>query len=294
MHVMRHLLWLLVLPVLAACHGNAALQVGGATPDAAVRGSITLLQAGDFKGMWKHNLPAADYAALRTGWSQHAGVVPTISAEDRARFNFAVHELTAPNAQANLYAALAPQLAAFDRQYHDQLPVMIKLGGAVLKNGLEQNPRLDAAQKAQAAGLIDALTPWAAQAPWFDPTTAQRAVRVLVATARGLNLQSPEDLRDADFDTTMARLNLGYRGLKRLFGLYGLPLDTALDSARVSTVSNDGNQAVVRVDYTLLGKPLSTETTLVQEGGRWYSAALIDAARRAAAPASAPALGLSR
>lgn len=294
MHVMRHLLWLLVLPVLAACHGNTALQVGGATPEATVRGSITLLQAGDFKGLWKHNLPAADYAALRAGWNQPAGAAPMISAEDRARFNFAVHELTAPNAQANLYAALAPQLAAFDRQYHDQLPVMIKVGSAVLKNGLEQNPRFDAGQKAQAAALIDALTPWATQAPWFDPTTAQRAVRVLVLTARGLDLQSPEDLRDADFDTTMARLNLGYRGLKRLLGLYGLPLDAALDSARVSTVSNDGSHAVVRVDYTLLGKPLSTETPLVQEGGRWYSAALVDAARHAATPPAAPAPGMPR
>jgi hypothetical protein len=283
---LRHLVWLLVLPVLAACHGNEALQVGGSTPDAAVRGSITLLQAGDFKGLWKHNLPAADYATLRAGWSRdHAGM-PPVSDTDRARFNLVVHELTAPNAESTLGAMLEPQLAQFTQRYHDQLPVMIKVGSAVLKNGLEQNPRLDAEQKAQAAGLIDALTPWATQAPWLDPATAKRAVRVLVATARQLDLTSPEDLRDAGFDASMARLNVGYRGARRLLALYGLPLDAALDSARVSVASNDGTHAVVKVDYTLFNQPLTTTTELVREDGRWYSAAMLAAARRTAAPAT--------
>lgn len=283
MHL-RHLLWLLVLPVLAACHGNEALQVGGSTPEAAVRGSITLLRAGDFKGLWKHNLPAADYATLRTSWGRdHAGA-PPLSDADRARFNLVVHELTAPNAESTLDAMVEPQLAQLSQRYHDQLPIMVKLGGAVLKNGLEQNPRLDADQKTQAASLIDVLTPWAAQAPWLDQATAKRAVRVLVATARKLDLTSPEDLRDAGFDASMGRLNVGYRGARRLLALYGLPLDAALESARVSVASNDGTHAVVKVDYTLLGHPLTTTTTLVREDGRWYSAAMLAAARQPATP----------
>ncbi|TAL71360.1 MAG: hypothetical protein EPN56_10570 [Rhodanobacter sp.] len=281
---LHHLLCLLALPLLAACHGNEALQVGGSTPEAAVRGSIALLQAGDFKGLWKHNLPASDYATLRVDWRRNHTDMPPISAADRARFNLVVHELTAPNAERSLDAILAPQLDHLDQRYHDQLPVMIKVGGAVLKNGLEQTPRLDAGQKAEAASLIDALTPWAARAPWFDQASAQRAIRVLVATARKLDLSSPEALRDANFDATMARLNVGYRGIKRMLAVYGLPLDAALDSARVSVVSNDGTHAVVKVDYRLLDQPLSTQTQLVREHGRWYSATLLAAARHAPPP----------
>lgn len=283
---LRHLVWLLVLPVLAACHGNEALQVGGSTPESAVRGSITLLQAGDFKGLWKHNLPAADYARLRADWNRdHAGA-PAVSDADRARFNLVVHELTAPNAESSLDAMLAPQLDQLAQRYHDQLPIMVKVGSAVLKNGLEQNPRLDADAKAQAASLIDVLTPWAAQAPWFDPATAKRAVRVLVATARKLDLSTPEDLRDAGFDASMARFNVAWRGAKRMLALYGLPLDAALGSARVSVASNDGTHAVVKIDYRLLDQPLSTQATLVRENGRWYSATLLAAARHDAAPAA--------
>lgn len=281
---LRHLLCLLVLPVLAACHGNPALQVGGSTPEAAVRGSITLLQAGDFKGLWKHNLPAADYAALRANWRRGQTGAPPVSDADRARYNLLVHELTAPNAENTLDAMLAPQLDHLAQRYHDQLPIMVKVGSAVLKQGVEQDPRLDADAKAQTASLIDALTPWAVRAPWLDQATAKRAVRVLVATARQLDLGSPEALRDADFDATMARLNVGYRGIKRMLALYGLPLDAALESTRLSVVSNDGSHAVVKIDYRLLDQPLTAETALVRENGRWYSATLLAAARHAPAP----------
>jgi hypothetical protein len=277
----RPLLPLLAVLALAACHGNEAAQAGGSTPEAAVQGSIDLLKTGDFNGLWKHALPPADYATLRTDWSQHNANHPPVSATDEARFDASVQQLTGPDAENKLYAEVQPKLEQMQQQYRDQLPVLVAMYGAFIKNGVAQSQSLDPEQKAQATQLIDVLTPWAQQAPWLDQAKAKQTVGVLVATARKLDLKSPEQLRTMDFDTAMAKYATGYAGLKQALAIYGLSVDEALDSAKLSTVSNQNGHAVVKVDYTLLGKPLSAETNLVQQDGRWYSESLIANVRKA-------------
>ncbi|MEW9622826.1 hypothetical protein [Rhodanobacter geophilus] len=273
---LRHILLpLLAVLALAACHHDEAAQAGGSSPEAAVQGSIDLLKAGDFGGLWKHALPPADYATLRADWSRHAAEQPPVSAADKAKFDEAVQKLTAPDAETKLYAELQPKLGQMEQQYKDQLPVMISVGAALLKNGVAQNQNLDSAQKTQANQLLDVLVPWAQQAPWFDQARAKQAVGVVVATARKLDLKSPEQLRSMDFDAAMAKYATGYAGLKRLLAIYGLSVDEALDSVKLSTLPSKDGRAVVKIDYTLLGKPLSAESTLVQQGGRWYNESLI-------------------
>ena len=279
---LRHtLLPLFAVLALAACHHDEAAQAGGSTPEAAVQGSIDLLKAGDFGGLWKHALPPADYATLRADWSRHAADKPPVSAADKAKFDEAVQKLTAPDAETKLYAELQPKLGQLEQQYKDQLPVMISVGDALLKNGVAQNQNLDSEQKTQANQLLDVLAPWAQQAPWFDQARAKQAVGVVVATARKLDLKSPDQLRTMDFDTAMTKYATGYAGLKQLLAIYGLSVDDTLSSVRLSTLSNKDGRAVVKVDYTLLGKPLSAESTLVQQDGRWYSESLIRNVREA-------------
>jgi hypothetical protein len=275
----RSLLPLFAVLALAACHHDEAAQAGGSTPEAAVQGSIDLLKAGDFAGLWKHALPPADYATLRVDWSRHNANQPPVGAADKAKFDEAVQKLTGPDAESKLYAELQPKLSQMQQQYKDQLPVMISVGGALLKNGVAQNKNLDSEQKAQANQLLDVLAPWAQQAPWFDQAKAKQAVAVVVATARKLDLKSPDQLRTMDFDAAMAKYATGFAGLKRLLAIYGLQVDDALDSARLTTLSSKDGRAVVKIDYTLLGKPLTAESTLVQQDGRWYSEALIRSVR---------------
>ncbi|MEW9571888.1 hypothetical protein ABQJ54_08995 [Rhodanobacter sp. Si-c] len=278
----RTLLPLLAVLALAACHNkDEAAQVGGSTPEAAVQGSIDLLKAGDFNGLWKHALPPTDYATLRTDWGRHAANQPPVSAADKAKFDAAVQKLTGPDAETKLYAELQPKLDQMEQQYKDQLPVLVSVGDALLKNGVAQNQNLDSEQKAQANQLLDVLAPWAQQAPWFDQARAKQAVGVVVATARKLDLKSPDQLRTMDFDTAMTKYATGYAGLKQLLAIYGLSVDEALNSIKLSTLSSKDGRAVVKVDYTLLGKPLSAESTLVQQDGRWYSESLIDNVRDA-------------
>ncbi len=121
-----------------------------------------------------------------------------------------------------------------------------------------------------------------------------------VTTARKLDLKTPDQLRTMDFDTTMAKYATGYAGLKQMLAIYGLSVDDTLNSVKLSPVSNSNGHAVVKIDYTLLGKPLSTESKMVQEDGRWYSEDMLENARKShrqlaqsAASVAAPAQAAS-
>jgi hypothetical protein len=246
-----------------------------------LQASVDLLKAGDFNGLWKHALPPADYANLRSDWSHHQQDSRPITAEDRARFDETMQKLTGPGAETKLYAELQPKLASMQQQYKDQLPVLISVGEALAKSGVSQSKSLSDAQKTQANSVIDVLAPWAQQTPWFDQAKARQAVNVAVATARKLDLKTPEQLRTMDFDAAMRKYATGYAGLKQLLAIYGLSIDDTLNSIKLTPVSSSNGHAVVKVDYTLLGKPLSTESKLVQQDGRWYSEDLLDNARKA-------------
>ncbi|HEV7122789.1 MAG TPA: hypothetical protein VGN24_05100 [Rhodanobacter sp.] len=299
--VLRHLMLLSFAALLGACHGkDESAQPGGSSPVAAVQTSVDLFKAGDFNRLWKHALPPADYANLRIDWKRQQDRRP-ITPLDRARFDQALQQLTGPDAENKLYAELQPKLAAMERQYEDQLPVLLTVGGALAKKAVAENKELTPSQKGQLTDALDAITPWAQQAPWFDPARAKRAIGVAVTTARQLNLKSPEQMRAMDFDAVMSKYSIAYGGLKQLLAIYGLSLDDTLNSVRLSEISNHDGHAVVKIDYILLGKPLSTETNLVNEHGRWYSEDMLQNVRKShqqlnqttMAQASAPAAAAS-
>lgn len=271
-------LLLLAMLALVACHKkeeNAALP-GGATPEADVEQSVALIKAGDFAGFWQHALPPADYANLRADWTKPRPEQHPITDEDRARFAQAVQQLTAPNAETTLYNQLKPKLVQMDQQYHDQLPVMMGIGQAILTTGIAQNKTMTENQKQQARDVLNVLLPWAQQTPWFDQDKAKQGVNVVVATARQLNLKTADQIQSMDFDTSMKEYAIGYSGFKQLLNIYGLSVDDTLDSVKVSTIGVDHGHAHVKIDYTLLGKPLSMDSQLVLVDGRWYSQDLID------------------
>lgn len=270
---------LLAMVALVACHNKeeaSSATPGGDTPEAAMEQSVTLIKNGDFDGFWKHALPPADYANLRADWTHANPNQRPITDDDRARFNQAVQQLTAPGAETTLYDQIKPKIAQMDAQYHDQLPVMIGIGQAIISTGIAQNKTMTEPQKQQARDVLNVLLPWAQQTPWFDQDKAKQSVAVAVTTTRQLDLKSADQLQNMDFDTAMKKYSVAYGGIKQLLTIYGLSVDDTLNSVKVSTVSQDSSQAHVKIDYTLLGKPLSTDSQLVQVDGRWYSQDLIN------------------
>jgi hypothetical protein len=267
---------------LAACHHqNAADVSGGSTPEAAVQESVQLIKEGNFGGFWKHALPPDDYTRMRADWGQLRIGHRPITDEERARFAAAMQQLTAPDAETRLYAELQPKLAQMEKQYKDQIPVMVGIGQAIASTGIAQSKTLTEAQKKQANDVLAALLPWAQKAPWFDQAKAKQAVGVVVASARQLDLKSPDELRRLDFDTAMTKYAQAFGGFKQLLAIYGLSIDDTLDSVKATTVNMDHGHAHVQISYTLLGKPLSTDAQMVLEHGRWYNQALVQSVRKA-------------
>jgi hypothetical protein len=173
--------------------------------------------------------------------------------------------------------------------------VLISVGEALART-VAQKQEPEPEQKTQANAALDVLGPWAQQAPWFDQAKAKQAVNIAVTTARKLDLKSPDQLRAMDFDTTMSKYSIGFVGAKQLLVIYGLSVDDTLDSVKVTPIDSSNGHARVKIDYTLLGKPLSTESKLVQQDGRWYSEDMLNNVREAhkqlseqpAAPPAAP------
>lgn len=259
----------------------APVVAGGETPEASLQQSVALIKAGDFAGFWKHALPPADYDTLRTDWTRPRPDDHPVSPEDRADFVKNMQQLTEPDAETKLYALARPKLAQLQAQYSDQVPVMIGVMQAIAATGVAQSKELTNPQKQQATEVINVLAPWAKQVPWFDQARAKQAIVVAVATARKLDIKTPEQLRTMDFDTAMQKYSAGFLGIKQILAIYGLSIDDVIDSVKVTTLESRNGHARVRVDYVLLGKPLSTESELIQQAGRWYSADVLQNVREA-------------
>lgn len=277
---------------LGACHDEDPQQAatsGGETPEAAVQQSVALIKSGDFGGFWKHALPPADYATFQLDWAKPDPDRQPLTDEQRAEFTKNYTAWTEPDAENKRYAEFKPKLVQLSQQYRDQLPVMIGIVQQIAKTGVEQDKSMTATQKAQANEIVDTLAPWVQQAPWFDQDKARQAVSLVVTTARKLDLKSADELRGMDFVTAMQKYSVGYEGLKQVLNLYGLSLDQTWDSVKLSTIENANGHARVKIDYVLLGKPLSTESVLIQQDGRWYSEDLLKNARETHQRLSEPA-----
>jgi len=261
--------------------GPIAVVAGGDTPEQSVQQSLALIKLGDFAGFWKHALPPADYATLRADWTRPRPDDHPLTPEDRAEFVKTMQQLTAPDAENKLYAVARPKLAQLQAQYQDQVPVMIGIFQAIAATGVSQSKELTNPQKQQATEVINVLAPWAQNVPWFDQARAKQIVGIAVDTARKLDLKTPEQLKAMDFDTAMQKYSIGFLGIKQALTVYGLSLDEAFDSAKVTVEENRNGHAHVKIDYTLLGKPLSSQSDLVQQDGRWYSEDVLQNVREA-------------
>jgi len=261
--------------------GPAPVVAGGDTPEQSLQESVGLIKVGDFAGFWKHALPPADYATLKADWTRPRPDDHPLTPEERADFVKNMQQLTEPNAETKLYAVARPKLAQLQAQYQGQVPVMIGIFQAIAATGVSQSKELTNAQKQQATEVINVLAPWAQKVPWFDANRAKQVIGIAVDTARKLDLKTPEQLKSMDFDAAMQKYSTGFLGIKEALGVYGLSVDDTLDSVKITTVEARNGHAHVRVDYTLLGKPLSTESDLVEQDGRWYSEDVLKNVREA-------------
>src|SRR5699024_6810383 len=132
-----------------------------------------------------------------------------------------------------------------------------------------------------------------------DEEHARKAVSVLVDTARALDIPTLEDAYALDYDGAMARYATAWKGLRQLLDIYGLSLDDTLDSAKVSVLDQQADEATVEITWTVFDQPMQSTVEMVRKGKRWYAANALDwwhkqqqklARSGSAAPASSSAV----
>ena len=247
----------------------AAVASASTTPEGTVAASIKALRDNDVAALLGRSLPAPALAEIKANWSKEMNSEPVTDA-DRKQFTEQMSKLTAPDAEANLFAQIQPKLAEFDKQAAQQMPMLIAMGQGFARSTIAQNKDLDDAQKKQAEDLLDATAQWAQTTKFTDQALAKSAIAEICKTARALDLKTIDAARSLDFDQAMQKAGIVLGGVKSVLAVYGLNIDKVLDSIKVEPENTSGDTARVKITYTAFDKPFSTEAEMVKVDGRWY------------------------
>ncbi len=264
---------------------SARLATG--SPEEAITANAALLKAGDFASLMQNSLPPEKFAEFKEEWTKQKDNEP-VTEEDRQKFSTLMQQLTASDAEATLYADAGPKLKALEQQYQNQVPVYVNMARGFAQNMAEQSQDLSESEKRQSVDAINAIGDWAVTAKFADQELLKRGIAIAVATARSLQLKTIDEVRAMDYDTSMKKGQVAFLGVKKILALYGLSIDDSLDSVTPTLVSTAADTAKVKVDFTLLGKSMSTETDMVRQDGRWYSKDTIEKLMLPAPTATTP------
>lgn len=258
-------------------------QVAAATtsPKGAVESAVKALRANDLNALLRASMPEEHFNRLGKRWQEDLNA-DEIGEDERMQFAMTMGMLTADGAEDALMAMLEPQLVELDKQMA-QLPLMIGMGRGIAAGAIEQQEELSAEQKAQAQKSLDAIAAWAQKTPFTDRQRARKAVGVVTRTARALELNTLDEVYALSFEQALGKGGVVMGGLKEVLEVYDLSIDRTLDSVKTSVVTESGDQAKVRVDWTLLDAPLSLESEMVRKDGRWFSRDTLEQIARAEA-----------
>lgn len=263
------------------------------TPDGALSASIQALRANNVSAFLDNALPAGEVAKMKSEWSKDINKDP-VTEDDRKQFADTMVKLTAPDAEAKMYAEIEPKLKEFDAQSAQQMPMMIAMGQGFAQSSIQQSKDLNDSQKQQATAMIDATAKWAQSTKFTDPTLVKNAIAAICKTARDLNLKTIDEARALSYDQAMQKAGIVLGGVKSVFAVYGLNMDKALDSVKVETLSAAGDAAKVKVTYTAFDQPFATESDLVKVDGRWYGKQAIEQWKKHQAEIAAPAMAAEK
>ncbi len=259
---------LALFAVLASCRREV---VAPGDPVAAVRGMADALRQNDLVRYSRLSMPPALHAQVEAHWHAHRAAGPAPTQKQREDYAKWMQRLTAADAETALFRDFNAKMKKFDREIGAQWPLMQATGG-MLANGLIQaNGHLSPSEKVHAKAVSAALLGWMTPQLLSDRSRARAAIRVLVATARQLNLPTLEASRELDMIPSLEKAGQALAGLKQMARIYGLDADGSLAALSARLVDAHGDRATVEVSYPLLGQSVRFEMELLRRDGRWYS-----------------------
>lgn len=246
---------------LAACGGG-----GNDSPEGAVSGGVAAARGNDVATLVNTYFPPDMRAEMERGWKEMQ--TEPISDEQKAEFNMAMGMLTMSGAEDNLLAKIKPELSEA-QQGVQQAGGMLAM---VVGMGLAAKPELDDAEKQKAMETVGAVGQWLQGVDLTDEAKLRQAISAVCAGARDLGIANADQLRALSFDQALAKGGVALGALKKVTAIYGLDLDSTLDSISVGSPVVNGATAKVPTSITLFGKTFTSTALLEQKDGKWYPA----------------------
>lgn len=292
----RH--WVLSLSLcavvlLTACKRDAIdPDAPAAEPVAALQQIDRHVADNDLVGYARVSVPPRQYARLQAAWADGHSRWPLTDLPLDGQLLPMLAALSAPDAPQRLQRSFDAQIAGQATGVRQAAHSMGLFGVQYLRNQTDYSE----SERAHYSQVVDALSRWAAAAPLTDRQRAKTTITLLTATARSAGLSTDAQLQAAGMEETLRRLGPFARAFKTALASYGLSLDAALTGLRGEVMSQQGDTAVLRIQYPLAGEQIEAQVRMARRDGHWYLArtleetdALLAAADQAAAEEAAQA-----
>lgn len=270
----RRTRWLLVAALMlgVACRSEPeAIEGAPAEPVAAVKALAEALQQGDLQRFNALSVPLALQAEQPMVWRHKLATANPIEPEQAERYAVLMQELTAPDAEAALWAKAEPRLALMAQEMGPKWTVGVTMMAGFATAAVAANATLSEAEKAHAQGLVDAFKSWAGNQETFtNPAHAKAAIAAMVSTARSLQMPTLQEASTLDYAPMLEKAGVAFRGGKAVATAYGIDVDAALSQVEGKVIALEGTRAVVEVSYPLMGQTVRFEQPMVLIDGGWY------------------------
>lgn len=270
------------------CRRSQEPLPGAATePAAAVRQLVQHLHDNDLAGYARAAVPPAQYAELETAWAQGHSRWPLDELPLHDKLPALLATLSAADAETRLQRAFKAQIAGQTASVRQAAHSLGLFGEQYISHQGDYSDD----ERAHYVQLVKALSAWAQAAPLSDPKLARTTIATLTTAARATGLDSDAALQEAGMTGSLQRLSPFAAATKQVLAGYGLSLDDSVAQLRTGLASQDGDRAVVHVQYPLAGREIDLQVALERRQGRWYLARTLAeadavlAAARAATPA---------
>ncbi|MBO9717761.1 MAG: hypothetical protein J7507_13375 [Pseudoxanthomonas sp.] len=278
---------LLVLALAGCRRESTPDELPGATsePAGAVRQLADHLQDNDLQAFARDALPPAERAQLAEAWTQGRSRWPLTELPLDVQLGPLLAVLSTPEGEKQLQRSFEGQIAGQDKALRDAARSLALFGTQYVRTQGQYSDE----ERAHYAQLISALGAWSTTAPLGDHARGEAAITRLAAAARATGLDGDAALADAGMDESLRRLGPFAATVKAVLVDYGLDLDRTLADLRTGLVEETGDQATVRIRYTLAGTEIDTTVSLTRRDGRWYLTDYLEhAAALLAEPPAAP------
>ena len=251
------------LCILAA--GSYALLPGERilSPAETVEASVSALRQNDLKSLLSLSMSEEQIAIMRRSWDDQRR--QGASQEEQAEFAQAVAFLTASGAEERIMQMIRPKLD----EMRPQWSMTVAMTTGMLESMIEMNEEMDTHEKDQARRVFQAVAQILQKNDFTDEARARKAVNILCGAARELGVSSVDDVQALEFDQLLVKGGHVMSAVKRVLGVYGVDLDSWLESVEAETIYEAGDVAKVRVSFEILGSTQTVDADMVRVNERW-------------------------